>query len=77
MYWLSLAIFSLSSALLSLGLDGLGAFGKYLPAAPPHCLANSYIPRYVKFVKEYPTAPLGKVQKFKMRGSAIKEYSLE
>jgi len=77
MYWLSLAIFSLSSALLFLGLDGLGAFGMFLPAAPAYCLANSHIPRYVKFVKEFPTTPLGKVQKFNMRESAIKEYSLE
>jgi len=40
-------------------------------------LPSSQIPRYVKFVKEFPTTPLGKVQKFKMRESAIKEYSLE
>jgi fatty-acyl-CoA synthase len=40
-------------------------------------LPSSHIPRYVKFVKEFPTTPLGKVQKFKMRESAIKEYSLE
>jgi fatty-acyl-CoA synthase len=40
-------------------------------------LPSSHIPRYVKFVKEFSTTPLGKVQKFKMRESAIKEYGLE
>jgi len=34
-------------------------------------------PRYLKFVQEFPMTPLGKVQKFKMREMAIKEYGLE
>jgi fatty-acyl-CoA synthase len=34
-------------------------------------------PRYVKFVHEFPTTPLGKVQKFRLRELAIKEYGLE
>ncbi len=40
-------------------------------------LPDSQIPRYIKFVKEFPMTPLGKVQKFKMREIAIKEYGLE
>ncbi len=39
-------------------------------------LPDSHLPRYVKFVKDFPTTPLGKVQKFKMREMAIKEYKL-
>lgn len=40
-------------------------------------LPDSHMPRYLKFVQEFPTTPLGKVQKFKMRESAIQEYGLE
>ncbi len=40
-------------------------------------LPPSHIPRYFKFVKEFPMTPLGKIQKFKMRDMAIKEYKLE
>ncbi|MGQ9509884.1 MAG: AMP-binding protein [Thermodesulfobacteriota bacterium] len=40
-------------------------------------LPSSKIPRYLKFVKEFPMTPLGKVQKFKMREIAIEEYGLE
>jgi fatty-acyl-CoA synthase len=39
-------------------------------------LPDSHVPRYIKFVKEFPMTPLGKVQKFKMREIAIKEYNL-
>ncbi|MBS3918442.1 MAG: AMP-binding protein [Deltaproteobacteria bacterium] len=39
-------------------------------------LPESHLPRYIKFVKEYPMTPLGKVQKFKMREMAVKEYGL-
>lgn len=39
-------------------------------------LPSSHIPRYFKFVKEFPMTPLGKIQKFKMREMAIKEYKL-
>jgi fatty-acyl-CoA synthase len=39
-------------------------------------LPGSRLPRYIKFVTEFPMTPLGKVQKFKMRESAIKEYRL-
>jgi len=38
---------------------------------------ESHIPRYIKFVKEFPMTPLGKIQKFKMREIAIKDYGLE
>jgi len=40
-------------------------------------LPTSQLPRYIKFVKEFPMTPLGKVQRFKMREIAMKEYSLE
>jgi fatty-acyl-CoA synthase len=39
-------------------------------------LPDSRLPRYIKFVKEFPTTPLGKVQKFRMREIAIKEYAI-
>ena len=35
-----------------------------------------YLPKYIKFVKEFPITPLGKVQKFKMREKVIEEYGL-
>ncbi|MBM4339780.1 MAG: AMP-binding protein [Deltaproteobacteria bacterium] len=40
-------------------------------------LPPSQVPRYLKFVKEFPMTPLGKIQKFKMREMATKEYGLE
>ena len=40
-------------------------------------LPESHLPRFVKFVTEFPMTPLGKTQKFKMREMAIKEYGLE
>jgi fatty-acyl-CoA synthase len=45
-----------------------------------HCrkkLPETHLPRYIKFVEEYPMTPLGKIQKFKMREMAIREYGLE
>ena len=36
-------------------------------------LPVSCLPRYIKFVNEFPTTPLGKAQKFKMREISIKE----
>ena len=39
-------------------------------------LPDSHLPSYIKFVKEFPMTPLGKIQKFKMREIAIKEYDL-
>jgi len=38
---------------------------------------GSRLPRYIKFVDKFPMTPLGKVQKFKMREIAIKEFGLE
>jgi fatty-acyl-CoA synthase len=40
-------------------------------------LPVSQLPRYIKFVRDFPTTPLGKVQKFKMREMAIEEYGLK
>jgi fatty-acyl-CoA synthase len=40
-------------------------------------LPASHLPRYIKFVREFPTTPLGKVQKFKMREAATEEYGLK
>ncbi len=40
-------------------------------------LPVSHFPRYVKFVGEFPTTPLGKVQKFKIREMATEEYGLQ
>ncbi len=40
-------------------------------------LPASHLPRYVKFVREFPTTPLGKVQKFRMREVATEEYGLK
>jgi len=40
-------------------------------------IANFKIPHYVKIVDEFPMTVTGKVQKFKMREAAIKEFGLE
>jgi fatty-acyl-CoA synthase len=40
-------------------------------------IAHYKIPRYVRFVTEYPLTVTGKVQKFKMREEAIRELGLE
>ena len=40
-------------------------------------LPISHLPRYLKFINEFPTTPLGKVRKFKIRKTAIEEYGLE
>jgi len=40
-------------------------------------IAHYKIPRYVKFVTEYPMTVSGKIQKYKMREEAIKELGLE
>jgi fatty-acyl-CoA synthase len=40
-------------------------------------LPDAHLPRYVKFVREFPMTPLGKIQKFRMREIAVKEYGLE
>ena len=40
-------------------------------------LAHFKVPRYVKFVDEFPMTVTGKIQKFKMRESAIEELGLQ
>jgi fatty-acyl-CoA synthase len=40
-------------------------------------LPDSRLPGYVKFVEAFPMTPLGKVQKFRMREIAVREYGLE
>lgn len=40
-------------------------------------IAHYKIPRYVKFVTEYPMTVTGKIQKFKMRETAVRELGLE
>ena len=40
-------------------------------------IAHYKVPRYVKFVDEFPMTVTGKVQKFKMRDEAIAEFGLE
>ena len=40
-------------------------------------IAHFKLPRYVKFVDEFPMTVTGKVQKFKMREQAIEELGLE
>jgi len=40
-------------------------------------IAHYKIPRYVKFVKEFPMTVTGKIQKYKMREISIKELGLE
>lgn len=40
-------------------------------------IARYKIPRYVSFVKEYPTTASGKIQKYRLREMAIKELNLE
>ena len=40
-------------------------------------IAHYKIPRYFKFVEEFPTTVTGKVQKFIMRGQSIRELGLD
>ncbi len=40
-------------------------------------IAHTKVPRYVRFVDEFPMTVTGKVQKFKMRETAIRELGLE
>lgn len=40
-------------------------------------ISRHKVPRYVRFVDEYPMTASGKIQKFKLREMAIKELSLE
>ncbi len=40
-------------------------------------LPKSHLPKYIRFVREFPMTPLGKVQKFKMRELMIEELALK
>ena len=40
-------------------------------------IANIKVPRFVKFVTEFPMTAVGKIQKFKLREMAVKELGLE
>jgi fatty-acyl-CoA synthase len=45
-----------------------------------HCkgkIAHYKVPRYVRFVDEFPMTVTGKVQKFKLRDTAIEELGLK
>lgn len=39
-------------------------------------MSNLKVPRYIKFLTEFPLAGVGKIQKFKLREMAIKEFNL-
>ena len=39
-------------------------------------IAHFKVPRYVRFVDEFPMTVTGKVQKFKMRDAAVEELGL-
>ncbi len=39
-------------------------------------LAHYKVPRYVRFVEEYPMTVTGKIQKFKIRDDAVRELGL-
>jgi fatty-acyl-CoA synthase len=40
-------------------------------------IADIKVPRYLRFVEEYPLNPQGKIQKFKLREKAVKEFGLK
>ena len=40
-------------------------------------IAHFKIPRYIKFVEDFPMTVSGKIQKFKMREQSIRELGLE
>jgi fatty-acyl-CoA synthase len=39
-------------------------------------VSNLKVPRYIRFVDEFPLTPVGKVQKFKLREMAVKELNI-
>ena len=57
--------------------DGATASGEELAAFCKSNIASFKIPRYWKFVDEFPMTVTGKIQKFKMREVAINELALE
>ncbi|MEA2682362.1 MAG: fatty-acyl-CoA synthase [Chloroflexota bacterium] len=57
--------------------EGATATGDDLTGFCKNRIATYKIPRYWKFVDEYPMTITGKIQKFKMREVAVKELGLE
>jgi fatty-acyl-CoA synthase len=55
---------------------GTTTSGEELAAFCRGCIATFKIPTYWKFVDEFPTTVTGKIQKFKMRESAVAELGL-
>ncbi|MCK5212630.1 MAG: AMP-binding protein [Dehalococcoidia bacterium] len=57
--------------------DGEVLTGDELKAYCKGKIAHYKIPKYIKFVTEFPMTVTGKIQKFKMREAAIKELGLQ
>jgi fatty-acyl-CoA synthase len=57
--------------------EGGSATGEELSAFCKNRIATYKIPRYWKFVEEYPMTVTGKIQKYKMREVAVEELGLE
>ena len=57
--------------------DGQDANAKEIRDFCRSKIAHYKVPRYVKFVTEFPMTVTGKVQKYKMREFAIKELHLQ
>jgi fatty-acyl-CoA synthase len=57
--------------------DGVSCSEEEVTAFCKGRIANYKIPKYVKFVDEYPMTASGKIQKFKLREMAIRELRLE
>jgi fatty-acyl-CoA synthase len=57
--------------------DGYSATSEELRDFCRGKIAHYKIPRYVKFVSEFPMTVTGKIQKYKMREVAIEEWGLE
>jgi fatty-acyl-CoA synthase len=57
--------------------EGAGSSGDDLKHFCRDKIAHYKVPRYVKFVDEFPMTITGKVQKFKMREMAIEELGLK
>jgi fatty-acyl-CoA synthase len=57
--------------------DGHGVAEDELGAFCRERLAHFKVPRYWKFVGEFPMTVTGKIQKFKMRETAIEELGLQ
>src|SRR5258708_3545306 len=57
--------------------EGTAATGDELAAFCKNRIASYKIPRYWKFVDEYPMTVTGKIQKYKMREVAVEELGLE